>query len=144
MISDKCHDFAYTLHSLAPFARDLGYNGPPFRWDEERRFLLRCELDAAFFHLYGIARDDVDYIMETFPIVKRKDEAAHGEYRTKRVILEIYDEMAEAMRTGVPYQTRLDPPPADPRVAHQPATTGQGPTSQLTSGTTRSTIQGAR
>jgi hypothetical protein len=25
---------------------------PPFRWDEDRRFLLRAELDAAFFHLY--------------------------------------------------------------------------------------------
>src|SRR5690606_3310871 len=42
----------------------------------------------------------------------------HGEYRTKRVILEIYDEMTDAALTGVPYQTRLDPPPADPRVAH--------------------------
>ena len=80
---------------------------------------LRCELDAAYFHLYGIERDDVDYIMETFPIVKRKDEAAHGEYRTKRVILEIYDEMQRAMDSGEPYQTRLDPPPADPRVAHE-------------------------
>jgi hypothetical protein len=56
--------------------------------------------------------------MDTFPIVKRKDEEQFEEYRTKRVILEIYDEMAEAMRTGKPYQTRLDPPPADPRVAH--------------------------
>jgi hypothetical protein len=34
--------------------------------------------------------------MDTFPIVRRKDEAEYGEYRTKRVILEIYDEMAEA------------------------------------------------
>ena len=56
--------------------------------------------------------------METFPIVKRKDEAAHGEYRTKRVVLEVYDEMRRAMDTGKPYQTWLDPPPADPRVAH--------------------------
>jgi hypothetical protein len=32
--------------------------------------------------------------------------------------LEIYVAMAEAIRTGRPYQTRLDPPPADPRVAH--------------------------
>ncbi len=60
--------------------------------------------------------------METFPIVKRKDEAAHGEFRTKRVILEIYDAMAEAARTGTRYQTRLDPPPADPRVAHPEST----------------------
>jgi hypothetical protein len=56
--------------------------------------------------------------METFPIVKRKDVAAHGEYRTKRVILEIYDAMTEAARTGTAYETRLNPPPADPRVAH--------------------------
>ena len=75
--------------------------------------MLRCELDAAFFHLYGIERDDLDYIMETFPIVKRKDEAAHGEYRTKRVVLEIYDQMARAAETGVPYRTPLDPPPVD-------------------------------
>lgn len=65
------------------------------------------ELAAAYFHLYGIERDD-----------KRKDEAAHGEYRTKRVILAIYNEMTVTMRTGMPYPTRLDPPPADPRVAH--------------------------
>lgn len=47
-----------------------------------------------------------------------KDKALHGDFRTKRVILEMYDAMAEAGRTGVPYQTRLDSPPADPRVAH--------------------------
>jgi hypothetical protein len=113
-------ELTYTAWDLEPFAKDCGYDGPPFRWDEERRFLLRCELDAAYFHLYSIARDDVDYIMETFPIVKRKDEQKYGEYRTKRIILEIYDAMAEAMRTGKPYRTLLDPPPADPSVAHPP------------------------
>ncbi len=113
-------ELTYTAWDLEPFAHDVGYDGPPFRWVPERRFLLRCELDAAFFHLYGLPRDDVDYVMDTFPIVRKNDEKAHGEYRTKRVILEIYDAMAEAMRTGKPYQTRLDPPPADPRVAHPP------------------------
>jgi len=58
--------------------------------------------------------DNMDYSFETFPIVKREDEQKYGEYRTKRVILECYDAMAEAMRTGRPYQTILDPPPADP------------------------------
>jgi hypothetical protein len=108
----------YTAWDLQSFAQDCGYDGPPFRWDEARRFLLRCELNAAYFRLYGIACDDVDYIMETFPIVKREDEVAHGEYRTKRVILEIYDAMQRAIETGHPYQTLLDPQPADPRVAH--------------------------
>ena len=71
---------------------------------------LRAELDASYFHLYGIARDDVEYIMDTFPIVRRKDEAAHGEYHTKHVILEIYDAMQQAIKPGQPYQPRLDPP----------------------------------
>jgi hypothetical protein len=66
-------------------------------------------------------RDAVAYIMDTFPIVRRKDEEKYnGDYRTKRVILEIYDAMQESIRTGKPYQTRLDPPPADPRCCHPP------------------------
>ncbi len=99
------------LHRLGPatLRPRLRLHGPPFRWDEDRRFLLRCELDAAYFHLYGIERDDVDYIMETFPIVKRKDIAKHGEYRTKRVILEMYDEMAAAMRSGVAISDEAGP-----------------------------------
>jgi hypothetical protein len=119
-ISNYVLELSYTSWDLKAFAEDCGYNGTPFYWEEDRRFLLLCELDASFFHLYEVDRDNVDYIMKTFSIVKRKDEKAHGEYRTKRVILEIYDEMAEAIRTGKPYQTRLDPPPADPRVAHPP------------------------
>ncbi|WP_416673603.1 hypothetical protein [Egbenema bharatensis] len=58
------------------------------------------------------------HIPQTFPIVKRKDEQKHGHYRTKDKILEIYDAMSEAMKTGKPYQTLLDPPPTDPSVAH--------------------------
>ncbi len=58
--------------------------------------------------------------METFPMVKRKDEKQYGEYRTKRVILEMYDEMKRAMETGEAYRTRLEPPPVDRAVAHEP------------------------
>jgi hypothetical protein len=111
-------ELTYTAWDLEAFGHDCGYDGPPYRWDPERRFLLRCELDAAYFHLYGVTREDTDYILDTFPIVRRKDEERHGEYRTKRVILEVYDALAEAARTGRPYVTRLDPPPADPRCAH--------------------------
>jgi hypothetical protein len=61
-------------------------------------------------------RDAVAYIMDTFPVVRRKDEEKYnGDYRTKRVLLEIYDEMAEAMRTGFPNQSRLGPPPGPPK-----------------------------
>jgi hypothetical protein len=79
-------------------------------------------LDTAFFHLYGLSREDADHILEAFPIVKRRDVEAHGRHRTKETMLEIYDALAEAQRTGTPYQTRLDPPPTDPRVAHPPRT----------------------
>lgn len=98
---------------------------PPVRCAALRSAALRCAplcvlVAVLLIPSFGHARDDVDYIMETFPIVRKNDEKAHGEYRTKRVILEIYDEMAEAARSGKPYQTRLDPPPADPRVARPP------------------------
>jgi hypothetical protein len=34
--------------------------------------------------------NNMGYIIETFPVVKRKDGQKYGEYRTKRVILECY------------------------------------------------------
>jgi hypothetical protein len=47
----------YSRHS--PFATHL--SPPPFRWNEDRRFLLRAELDAAFFHLYLPAAANVEW-----------------------------------------------------------------------------------
>lgn len=79
-------ELTYTAWDLQPFAKDCGYDGPTFRWDENRRFLMRCEFDAAFCHLDGVDRDDVDHILETFPIVKPKVVERHGECRTQLVI----------------------------------------------------------
>ena len=141
-------ELTYTSWELESFAYDLGYFGPPFKWDDERRFLIRCELDAALFHLYFKPNDDgswrralkadghphdetpeefedllshfptpreaIDYIMETFPIVKSNDEKAHDEYRTKRTITEIYDAIIKATQAKSAYQTPLDPPPGPP------------------------------
>jgi hypothetical protein len=95
-------------------------------------------------------RDASAYIMDTFPIVKRKDEAKYkilvhpghpcypapgsgnypadggpvevADYRTKRVILELYDALQRAITTGTPYQTLLFPPPASPECAHSALT----------------------
>lgn len=47
-------------------------------WDVECRSPLRCELDSAFNHLYGLSREDTANILDTFLIVRCKDEAAHG------------------------------------------------------------------
>jgi hypothetical protein len=110
-VKPRVLELAFTAWDMQAFARDLQDDGPPFVWDPERRMLLRAELDAAFFHLYGISRDDTDYILDTFPVVRRRDEVRFGEYRTKRLILEVYDGMQMARETSVPYLTVLDPPP---------------------------------
>jgi N-6 DNA Methylase len=107
-IVQRVAELVYTAGDMSGFAAEYGLGPTPYRWDSVRRKHLQAELDAAFFHLYGIEHADVDYIMETFPIVKRKDIAEHGEYRTKRLILEIYDAMAEAEATGVPYSSPFD------------------------------------
>jgi hypothetical protein len=111
-------ELTYTADDMRPFATDLGGNGAPFRWDETRRHVIRAELDALFFHLYGVSRDDVDYVLDTFPIVRRKDEAKYGTYRTKELILTEYDRMAAAGLTlenplvdGENYTSTLTPPP---------------------------------
>lgn len=106
-IVPRVAELSCSSSDMGELATDLGYAGP-MAWNEQRRAQLRAELDAYMFRLYGISRDDLDYVMETFPIVKRKDVAAHGEYRTKRMILEIYDAMAEAEANGVPYASPFD------------------------------------
>lgn len=110
-IRHRVVELTYTAWDMEPFARDLGDGGPPFRWDEERRAVLRAELDGAFFHLYGIERDDADYILSTFPIVHRNDQARHGEHRTWRLVMEAFDSMAKAIASGEPFRSTLDPPP---------------------------------
>jgi hypothetical protein len=103
-------ELTYTAWDLQPFARDCGDEGPPYIWNPERRFVLQAELDAAFFHLYGISRDDAEYILGTFDVLERADVRQHGEYRTKRVVLERYDALATAAASGKPYVSPLSPP----------------------------------
>ena len=116
-IRPRVLELTYTAWDLEPFAYDLGYQGPPFRYDPERRFWLRCELDAAFFILYlgtpeewekeatpelknlfPTPRDAVAYILDQFPIVRRRDEERYGTYRTKSTILAAYDELLQGSR----------------------------------------------
>lgn len=87
-------ELTYTAHDLASFARDCGYDGPPFPWNEERRAHLRADLDGIYAHLYGLDWDDFAYILDQFPIVRRNDEKVHGEYRTGRLCLDAWDRFA--------------------------------------------------
>ncbi|MFE0434514.1 Eco57I restriction-modification methylase domain-containing protein [Streptomyces nigra] len=117
-ITRRVLELAYTATDMAGLATHLGDIGAPYRWNEQRRRSIRAELDALFFHLYGVSREDVDYILDTFPIVRRKDEAKYGSYRTKELILAEYDRMAAAGLTlenplveGENYTSTLTPPP---------------------------------
>ena len=87
LIRDHVLRLTYTAHDMAPFARDLGYDGPPFTWDPEQRRHLNARLDALYFHLYGLSRKDAAYVLDTFPIVRRHDEALYGRFRTRDIIL---------------------------------------------------------
>ncbi|MEU9178916.1 DNA methyltransferase [Streptomyces sp. NPDC048550] len=115
-------ELVYTTHDMGGLARDLDDPGCPFTWDETRRQHLRAELDGYFFHLYGVSRDDTDYILESFQTenggLKNNEIARYGEYRTKRLVLTEYDRMAAAglsmenpLVDGKNYTSALTPPP---------------------------------
>jgi hypothetical protein len=101
-------ELTYTSHSMRLWAEDLGYSGAPFAWDEVRRAVLRAELDAFFARKYGLIRDELRYVLdpadakgadypsETFRVLKKKEEARYGEYRTGRLVLDAWDLLARS------------------------------------------------
>jgi len=119
-LADRVLELCYTNEELVPFAADLGRDHPPFRWHPDRRVLLQAEIDAAVLHLYGLNRTQAEWLLDSFTVLRKYEERDHDEFRTKRVVLGIYDEMAAAKRAGCPYQTRLNPGPADPSCCHPP------------------------
>jgi hypothetical protein len=72
--------------------------------DRGARAQVRAELDALMFHVYGLQRAEVSYVLDTFPIVKRKDEAEFGSYRTKELILAAFDAMEDSKESAEPYK----------------------------------------
>ncbi len=105
-------ELAYTSSRLHRYAQDIGDDGPPFRWDPKRRALLRADLDAGFFHVYGLDRDEAEHVLDSFVVVRKYEERDFGEYRSKRLVLEAYDRMAEAVANGGKGWKPLADPPA--------------------------------
>ena len=88
LVRDHVLRLCYTAYDLEPFARSQGYDGEPFAWDIVERRHLRSRLDALYFLLYGLDRDDAAYVLDSFPITRRNDEQEHGgRYLTKNLIL---------------------------------------------------------
>jgi len=77
----------------------------PFKWDEDRRAVLKAELDAIYAHLYGLTTEELRYILdpqdvygadfpgETFRVLKEKEMRNYGEYRTRRLVLEAWERL---------------------------------------------------
>jgi hypothetical protein len=105
-ISSRVLRLCYSAIDLVSWARDLGFDGPPFKWDEHRRADLRAELDAFYARAYGLTRDELRYILdpadekgmdypsETFRVLKSNEMSRFGEYRTARLVLAAYDEQS--------------------------------------------------
>ncbi|MDE2976671.1 MAG: restriction endonuclease [Acidobacteriota bacterium] len=87
VVRDHLLRLAYTSHDMEPLARDLSCERPPLSWDQEGRRHLRARLDALYFLLYGLSREDAEYVLGTFPIVQRQDEVLFGSYRTSDLVL---------------------------------------------------------
>jgi hypothetical protein len=98
-------ELTFTACDLEPWARDLDFDGPPYRWNADRRAILRAELDAWYAHAYGLTRDELRYVLdpadvmgadwpsETFRVLKHNEERQFGEYRTRRLVLEAWERM---------------------------------------------------
>ncbi|MCF8075208.1 MAG: hypothetical protein K9K87_03445 [Desulfotignum sp.] len=65
----------------------------PDRRDTGDRAQLRAEIDAYVAHLYGLTRDDFAYILDTFPVLRKKEVKAFGEFMSRRKCLEEYDRL---------------------------------------------------
>ncbi len=113
-------ELIFNSNEMTAFVRDLGFDGPPFPWNGDRRAELRAELDAWYARAYGLTRDELRYILdpadvmgedypsETFRVLKNNEMKKLGEYRTRRLVLEAWDRMAvseaaPAASVGPPY-----------------------------------------
>jgi hypothetical protein len=73
----------FTASDVAAFGREAAGLWEPVRWNGSQRRKLLVALDALFFHLYGLDAAAVDYIMDTFPIVRDMELRPMGTTRSK-------------------------------------------------------------
>ncbi len=140
LIASRTLELCYSANDLAGLAADSGLNQRPFLWDENRRFQVRCELDAAIFHLYlpstvtgewlptknespselcrlqrhlPTPRDAVGFILDQFHQTKQ-DESPDTTLHPKERVLEIYDAILSAQKAGRPYVSMQAQLPGQP------------------------------
>lgn len=120
--STRALELTYTSYAMKPWAEDLGYSGRPFAWNEDRRAQLRAELDVFFARKYGLTDEELRYVLdpakvkganypsETFRVLKEKETRVYGEYRTERLVLEAWHQIAVSPQIdALPVSVELPP-----------------------------------
>jgi hypothetical protein len=87
-------ELTFTSTALCGLAKALGVHEEPSVWDLDRRSAVRANLDAIFFHLYGVAEDDVTFILDAFPILAKAEFDSFGRYATKDRVLDAYRKLS--------------------------------------------------
>ena len=95
-ISDRVLELSCTADDMKPLAEAAGFDPPVVKWKEKERADLLADLDAAYFHLYGIERADVEYILSTFSGTRDAESHAPGLglANTRDLILAAFDQLA--------------------------------------------------
>jgi hypothetical protein len=94
-ISDRVLKLTCTANDMRPLAEAAGFKEGVHKWKDPERADLRAELDAAYFHLYGISRDDAAYILSTFQSMTDKDEETFTPTSAASRVLEAYDALTD-------------------------------------------------
>ena len=118
-LAERVLELCYTSDDLRPFALDLGRDHGPFQWVPERRIQLQAEIDAGVMHLYELDRQQAEWLLDSFTVLRKYEERDWGKFKTKEVVLEAYEAMGSARRTGRSFQTKLIPPPAHEGCCHE-------------------------
>lgn len=109
-VSQRMLRLLYTWHGLDMMSADCGGPSQPFeRGSDVERALLRSGLDAWYACRYGLNRSEFAYLLDpslapelagnapgasTFAILRSREIASFGEFRTARRCLEAYDALS--------------------------------------------------
>jgi hypothetical protein len=99
-IAERVLKLTCTAADMLPLADACGFTGGSFKseyggrlhkWNERERAEMMAELDAAFFHLYGLDHDDAEYVLSTFKGIHEGNPLLPGHPSTAKFIMELYD-----------------------------------------------------
>ncbi len=94
-ISNRVLKLTCTSNDIKPLAKAANFDPPVHKWNAAERLDLQAQLDAAYFLLYGIQRDDVEYILSTFTGAQKESETMFGPSSIFDRILNHYDHLRE-------------------------------------------------